>query len=106
MYPAGKRSELFHGEHAVLDELSYASVVLVNFLIVLERPASFWVEALQTLFALLIYMFPGLKSLKEEKNRKSWYLIVNHGVLSLTEENCGAGAKRYSFIHEIFLKHM
>lgn len=73
---------------------------------VLERPPQFWVELLQTIFDLVMYTFPRKEVLTEDKNRKLWNPIDNHGVESLDKENRHEGTERYSSRKELFMEYM
>lgn len=65
-YLARKKAALLHRGYAVLDGLSNASKIATKVLYVLERPASFMLEPLQTLFDLVLSFFPGKEVLREK----------------------------------------
>lgn len=73
---------------------------------VLERAALFFVEPLQTTFDLVMSIFSGEDSLKMEKNRNLWILVVYHGVESLDESDRSVGTASYSSAKELLLEYI
>lgn len=73
---------------------------------VLERPPSFWVESLPTIFYLVMSTFSGEKLLEMEKSRNLWYAIVDHVGDIIDKENSDAGAERSSPMTELLLEYV
>lgn len=74
---------MFFLGYAVIDGLADGFGTLTDVQDVLEQPASFPVEPLQTLSDLVMSTLPGNDLLKVENNGSLWNQIVNYGVESL-----------------------
>lgn len=80
--------------------------IIAKVLDVLERPSSFSVKQLQTMFDICMTPFPREKELKEQETRKLRNMIVSHSVKSLNKHDKDAGTARYSSTKELLWKYM
>lgn len=97
-----KRAELFHRKYAVIDEFKDVSRIRTEVLNVLEHPALFSLELLQTLFDMVMSIIPEKELLEVEKNQNLWKPIVNHAVESLGKRDRDAGTVTFSFTKKLF----
>lgn len=71
----------------MLDGFSDALRIPTEILNVLERQASFLAEPSQSMFKLVLSIFPLEEELREEKNPSLWKPILNHRVRSLDKKD-------------------
>lgn len=92
-----------HRVFAGIDGLVDASGISTEVLDPLERPASILVEPLQTMFDLVVSIFPRYETLKEEENRKLWDPIVSHGVKCLYKYDIDGRTTKHSSAEDLML---